>query len=63
MCLFFSTNSSYQNREFDNDIFPLASGSKLAPEEYIEMVGDVLRMNKNICLCRNFANLSVDRTK
>ncbi|RZC36085.1 AA permease and/or GLTP domain containing protein [Asbolus verrucosus] len=55
-----SSDSSYQNNDFGNDIFPLNSQNVLGPLEYVQMMGDVLKMNKNLCLCRNFSKLKKD---
>lgn len=59
----YSLDSPYQNREFENDVFPLQPGNNLDAQEYVQMIGDVLRMNKNICLCRNFVSLTKERNK
>jgi potassium/chloride transporter 9 len=55
-----SSESSYQNNDFGNDVFPLTAHSVLEPLEYVQMMGDVLKMNKNLCLCRNFSKLKKD---
>ncbi|KAJ8946245.1 hypothetical protein NQ318_004614, partial [Aromia moschata] len=55
-----SNGSAYQNLNFDNDIFPIRSQGSLQPLEYVQMMRDVLRMNKNLCLCRNFSTLKKD---
>lgn len=55
-----SSDSSYHSQEFGNDIFPLNSFSALEPLEYVQMMADVLKMNKNLCLCRNFSKLKKD---
>ncbi|KAJ8916761.1 hypothetical protein NQ315_013966 [Exocentrus adspersus] len=52
-----SNESVYQNQDFNEDIFPLRSQSTLEPLEYAQMMRDVLRLNKNLCLCRNFFKL------
>lgn len=52
-----SIESSYQNNDFGNDVFPLNKANGLEPLEYVQMMGDVLKMNKNLCLCRNFTKL------
>ncbi|XP_066251043.1 solute carrier family 12 member 9 [Euwallacea similis] len=57
---FSSQESSYYNLEFDNDVFPLGEAGSLSPLEYVQMMRDVLRMNKNLCLCRNFSKLRKD---
>lgn len=45
----------------NNDkIFPIrpdGSREHLTPEEYVAIICDVLRMKKNICLCRHFHRL------
>ncbi|XP_044268359.1 solute carrier family 12 member 9 isoform X1 [Tribolium madens] len=58
-----SGDSSYQNNDFGNDVFPLNSQEKLEALEYVQMMGDVLKMNKNLCLCRNFPKLKKDTKK
>ncbi|XP_057670991.1 solute carrier family 12 member 9 [Diorhabda carinulata] len=55
-----SVDSSYLNHDFENDVFPLKTQSNLQPREYVLMMRDVLRMNKNLCLCRNFVKLKKD---
>ncbi|XP_050506063.1 solute carrier family 12 member 9 [Diabrotica virgifera virgifera] len=55
-----STDSIYQNHDFENDVFPLKTQSTVQPLEYVQMMRDVLRMNKNLCLCRNFVRLRKD---
>ncbi|XP_050307192.1 solute carrier family 12 member 9 isoform X2 [Anthonomus grandis grandis] len=54
-------DSSYQNLDFDNNVFPLTEVNSVEPLEYVQMMRDVLRMNKNLCLCRNFAKLNKDQ--
>jgi len=34
-----------------------AYDGRLAVEEYVEMIKDVIKMNKNVCICRNMAQL------
>lgn len=58
-----STESSYTNSEFSSDVFPLHENSTLSPEEYVQMMKDVLRMNKNLCLCRHFFDLNIKHSK
>ncbi|CAH0558238.1 unnamed protein product [Brassicogethes aeneus] len=58
-----SSNSSYQSVDFDNDIFPLSTQKTLQPLEYVQMMKDVLRMKKNLCLCRNFWKLKKDQKR
>lgn len=61
--LHYSENSKYRTDKFDvnNDqTFSLRSiGTRkyLTPEEYVAVICDVLRMKKNICLCRHFHRL------
>ncbi|CAG9859826.1 unnamed protein product [Phyllotreta striolata] len=55
-----SVDSVYRNHDFENDVFPLSSQSGLEPFEYVQMMREVLRMNKNLCLCRNFNKLRKD---
>nr|CAH7768397.1 unnamed protein product [Callosobruchus chinensis] len=52
--------SPYYNEEFENDVFPIRNQKSVLPLEYVQMMGDVLRMNKNLCLCRNFGKLKKD---
>lgn len=54
-----NADSTYCNQEFDNDVFPL-NNRNMEPVEYVQMMGDVLKMNKNLCLCRNFSKLRKD---
>ncbi|XP_055299605.1 solute carrier family 12 member 9 isoform X2 [Sitodiplosis mosellana] len=61
---FFANETSlYRTDKFDmnNDkIFPIrpdGSREHLTPEEYVAIICDVLRMKKNICLCRHFHRL------
>ncbi|CAH1176054.1 unnamed protein product [Phaedon cochleariae] len=55
-----SNDSDYQNQEFENDVFPLRSNNTLQPIEYVQMMRDVLNINKNLCLCRNFSKFRKD---
>lgn len=55
-----SDESAYQNQDFNDDVFPLRNQSTLKPLEYVQMMRDVLRINKNLCLCRNFFKLKKD---
>ncbi|XP_023029254.1 solute carrier family 12 member 9 [Leptinotarsa decemlineata] len=55
-----SNDSPYCNQDFENDVFPIRSRNTLEPLEYVQMMRDVLRMNKNLCLCRNFSKLKKD---
>lgn len=48
---------------FGEDIFPIHSTSTLEPIEYVRMMGDVLRMKKNLCICRNFHKLNKDKKR
>ncbi|CAH1961810.1 unnamed protein product [Acanthoscelides obtectus] len=58
---FLSTHwSAYYNEDFENDVFPIRSQKSVSPLEYVQMMGDVLRMKKNLCLCRNFSKLKKD---
>ncbi|CAG9768304.1 unnamed protein product [Ceutorhynchus assimilis] len=54
------SESPYKHVDFENDLFPMEGHGSLEPLEYIQMMRDVLRMNKNLCLCRNFAKLKKD---
>ncbi|KAL3282290.1 hypothetical protein HHI36_005478 [Cryptolaemus montrouzieri] len=58
-----SDESSYQNVDFSNEIFPLEEESTLKPLEYILILSDVLKLNKNLCICRNFHKLKKDPKK
>ncbi|KAJ8963730.1 hypothetical protein NQ317_012202 [Molorchus minor] len=55
-----SNGSAYQTVNFDNEVFPIRRQNTLEPLEYVQMMRDVLRMNKNLCLCRNFSKLRKD---
>ncbi|KAK5646805.1 hypothetical protein RI129_005269 [Pyrocoelia pectoralis] len=55
-------DSPYCGREFKTNVFPLRT-TDFNVEEYVAMIVDVLRMNKNLCLCRNFCNLNMDPNK
>lgn len=56
----FSETSPYQTNEFNEGghrLFPIRRQSDqkpLSPREYVAVIGDVLRMKKNICLARHF---------
>lgn len=58
-----NADSVYKNQDFGNDVFPLNSQQSLEPTEYVQMMGDVLKMNKNLCLCRNFSKMKKDPKK
>lgn len=58
-----SVESSYQSNSFTEDIFPLKDFSNLGAVEYVHMMSDVLRFNKNLCVCRNFYKLNKDHNK
>lgn len=55
--------SPYQTEKFDfneEQVFPIRPDGMrehLSPEEYVAIICDVLRMKKNICLCRHFHRL------
>lgn len=59
----YSDESLYKTVKFDanNDkVFPIRPDGvreHLTPEEYVAIICDVLRMKKNICLCRHFHRL------
>lgn len=63
--IIFSDNSRYKTDKFEQvynneQIFPIRTvGNRehLTPEEYVAIICDVLRMKKNICLCRHFDRL------
>lgn len=57
-----SSNSPYSNSDFLSSAFPIRS-QNINCDEYIAMISDVLHMNKNVCLSRNFANLNMDPIK
>lgn len=56
----FRETSPYQTNEFNEGghrLFPIRRQSDqkpLSPKDYVAIIGDVLRMKKNICLCRHF---------
>ncbi|KAK9870504.1 hypothetical protein WA026_008061 [Henosepilachna vigintioctopunctata] len=58
-----SNESDYQNKDFGSNVFPLEEESSLQPLEYIQIMSDVLKMNKNLCICRNFHKLKKDPQK
>lgn len=57
-------DSPYHTNDFnyeDTKLFPIRkpnSSKNLGPEEYVSIISDVLRMKKNICLCRHFHRLN-----
>jgi potassium/chloride transporter 9 len=58
-------NSPYRTNKFQTSntgvLFPYRKKNEiksLSPEEYVNIVGDVLRMKKNVCLCRHFNRLN-----
>ncbi|KAF7271951.1 hypothetical protein GWI33_015249 [Rhynchophorus ferrugineus] len=53
-------HSPYVNRDFDEEMFPVNSNDNVSSVEYVQMMRDVLRLDKNLCLCRNFAKLKKD---
>lgn len=46
--------SSYKTDQF-HDLFALRNprDQRVSVSEYVEMIKDVIKMNKNLCLCRN----------
>lgn len=56
-----SHDSAYKNMDFTNDVFPLNEHATLKPLEYVQMMGDVLKLKKNLCICRNFSKLKKDK--
>jgi potassium/chloride transporter 9 len=57
--------SPYQTNKFSSSntgvLFPFRKKNEiksLSPEEYVSIVGDILRMKKNVCLCRHFHRLN-----
>ncbi|XP_065081052.1 solute carrier family 12 member 9 isoform X2 [Ochlerotatus camptorhynchus] len=56
-------NSPYKTAEFDDNgikLFPYRRNGEqktLLPTDYVQIIDDVLRMKKNICLCRHFHRL------
>lgn len=69
----FFKNSKYSTAIFDDDsidgeniIFPLRSAGKnklIDSNQYVGMCFDVLKMKKNLCLCRNFHLLDKSQIK
>lgn len=61
--LHFNIDSSIYFLQSEKELFPLrggVDGKSLSVDEYVHMMGDVLRMRRNLCLCRHFHLL--DRT-
>nr|XP_029732626.1 solute carrier family 12 member 9-like isoform X2 [Aedes albopictus] len=56
-------NSPYKTAEFDDNgikLFPFRRSGEQKPllaTDYVQIIDDVLRMKKNICLCRHFHRL------
>lgn len=57
-----SPDSQYHSTLFHNEMFPIGK-ENLDPIEYVQMLADILWMNKNLCVCRNFHRLNKERTK
>lgn len=65
-CDFFDDeNSPYRTNKFTSSntgiLFPYRKKNEiksLSPDEYVNIVSDVLRMRKNVCLCRHFHRLN-----
>lgn len=63
---FQSNDSSYKTSRFqavngDDDIFQLrkSDGEKeLSGAEFVSLISDIIRMKKNVCVCRHFSNLN-----
>lgn len=61
--MIFRDTSPYQTAKFNENgsrLFPVRSFDDrkgMTPEEYVAVICDVLRMNKNVCLCRHFHRL------
>lgn len=60
---FFDSDTSYRTSVFNNDelLFPTRSNDEnksMVPHEYVGLICDVLRMKKNICICRHFHRLN-----
>ncbi|KAL1123332.1 hypothetical protein AAG570_002417 [Ranatra chinensis] len=58
---FLRSDSQYTTHNFDaaesNAVFPLRSSEtsrQVDPDEYVFLIKDILRMHKNVCLCRHF---------
>jgi potassium/chloride transporter 9 len=49
---------AYKTDRF-KDSFQLRNSyeARLAVEEYVEMIKDVIKMNKNVCICRGMSQL------
>ncbi|XP_022905550.1 solute carrier family 12 member 9 isoform X2 [Onthophagus taurus] len=54
-------DSPYLSTSFTQNIFPIKTQHNLESVEYVQMMSDVLRMNKNLCVCRNFFKLNKDK--
>jgi len=65
-CDFFDDESSpYRTNKFSSSntgvLFPYRKKNEiksLSPDEYVNIVSDILRMRKNVCLCRHFHRLN-----
>ena len=52
-----SPGSPFFNPEFDGMLESEDSESRLSSEDYVGIIEDTLKQQKNICLCRNFQSL------
>ncbi|KAI5748817.1 hypothetical protein M8J76_002197 [Diaphorina citri] len=67
---FLSPSSPYATARFqgegtEGEVFSLRGGGEksVSPQEYVHMMSDVLRMKRNLCLCRHFSALDKQAIK
>lgn len=65
MDFFDDDNSPYRTNKFTSSntgvLFPYRKKNdikSLSPDEYVSIISDILRMRKNVCLCRHFNRLN-----
>ena len=52
-----SSGSQYINAGFENE-FMYQDGSRISIDDYVGVIEDTLKLQKNICLCRHFQKLN-----
>jgi len=52
-----SPTSPYFNPEFGEILIPEEDDPRISVEEYVGIVQDILKLQKNLCICRNFQSL------